>query len=33
MYVDDPRFSANYGGRDAARFVRDALRAYADTHL
>lgn len=30
MYVADPRFAANYGGEDGARFVRDALRAYAD---
>jgi hypothetical protein len=29
MYVADPRFAANYGGEDGARFVRDALRAYA----
>lgn len=28
MYVADPRFAANYGGEDGARFVRDALRAY-----
>lgn len=25
MYVADERFAANYGGRDGARFVRDAL--------
>jgi len=28
MYVADPRFAANYGGEQGARFVRDALRAY-----
>lgn len=33
MYVADPRFGANYGGTAGAEFVRDALRAYADTHL
>jgi DNA-binding transcriptional MerR regulator len=33
MYVDDPRFAANYGGVKGARFVRDALAAYADRHL
>jgi DNA-binding transcriptional MerR regulator len=33
MYVADPRFAANYGGEDGARFVRDALRAYAEREL
>ncbi|MDQ0075615.1 MerR family transcriptional regulator [Arthrobacter oryzae] len=33
MYVADPRFSANYGGESGARFVRDALRVYAETNL
>ncbi|GAA1999116.1 TipAS antibiotic-recognition domain-containing protein [Microbacterium ulmi] len=33
MYVDDPRFAQNYGGQDGARFVRDALRVYAETNL
>jgi DNA-binding transcriptional MerR regulator len=33
MYVADPRFAANYGGEKGAGFVRDALRAYADTNL
>jgi len=33
MYVADPRFAANYGGAAGARFVRDALRVYADAHL
>ncbi|NLU84797.1 TipAS antibiotic-recognition domain-containing protein [Rhodococcus sp. HNM0569] len=28
LYVDDERFAANYGGRDGARFVRDALLNY-----
>jgi hypothetical protein len=30
MYVDDPRFGANYGGLDGATFVRDAMAVYAD---
>lgn len=30
MYVADPRFAANYGGEQGARFVRDALRVYVD---
>ena len=30
MYVADPRFAANYGGEEGARFVRDALRVYAE---
>ncbi|MGV1005345.1 MAG: MerR family transcriptional regulator [Candidatus Nanopelagicales bacterium] len=33
MYVSDERFAANYGGVDGAGYVRDALVAYADTHL
>ncbi len=33
MYVADPRFGKNYGGVEGATFVRDALRAYADSHL
>jgi DNA-binding transcriptional MerR regulator len=28
LYVADPRFAANYGGPDGARFVRDALHAH-----
>lgn len=31
MYVADDRFAANYGGTEGARFVRDALRVYAET--
>lgn len=30
MYVDDPRFAANYGGLEGATYVRDAMAAYAD---
>ncbi|MCW4385505.1 MerR family transcriptional regulator [Salinibacterium sp. SYSU T00001] len=30
MYVDDPRFGANYGGGEGAAYVRDAMAAYAD---
>ncbi|WP_136520455.1 MerR family transcriptional regulator [Cellulomonas telluris] len=33
MYVADPRFAAGYGGEQGARFVRDALHAYAARHL
>lgn len=33
MYVADERFGANYGGTAGARFVRDALRVYAEAHL
>lgn len=29
MYVDDERFSANYGGLDGATYVRDALVVFA----
>ncbi|MCR8692983.1 MerR family transcriptional regulator [Rhodococcus pyridinivorans] len=28
MYVEDERFAANYGGREGAEFVRDALTHY-----
>ncbi|WP_007024248.1 MerR family transcriptional regulator [Saccharomonospora iraqiensis] len=31
LYVDDPRFAANYP--DSAEFVRDAMRVYADRNL
>ncbi|MFE7507062.1 MerR family transcriptional regulator [Promicromonospora sp. NPDC057488] len=30
MYVADDRFAANYGGTEGARFVRDALRIFAE---
>ncbi|MFF2372493.1 MerR family transcriptional regulator [Agromyces sp. NPDC058110] len=33
MYVADERFGANYGGVDGARFVRDAMTAYAERYL
>ncbi|WP_329463966.1 MerR family transcriptional regulator [Streptomyces sp. NBC_01431] len=35
MYVDDPRFGANYDqhGAGTAEFVRDALKVYAQRHL
>lgn len=35
MYVDDPRFMANYeaNGEGTAAFVRDAMEAYADKNL
>ncbi|GAA2870649.1 MerR family transcriptional regulator [Paenarthrobacter ilicis] len=33
MYVEDPRFAANYGGETGATFVRDALRIYAEGNL
>lgn len=33
MYVADERFAANYGGADAAAFVRDAMALYADRNL
>ncbi|NUT72662.1 MerR family transcriptional regulator [Pseudarthrobacter sp. C4D7] len=33
MYVQDPRFAANYGGEDGARFVRSALHHYAEKYL
>jgi MerR family transcriptional regulator, thiopeptide resistance regulator len=33
MYVADPRFAANYQGEKGAKFVRDALRIYAEENL
>ncbi|MEU8318065.1 TipAS antibiotic-recognition domain-containing protein [Nonomuraea sp. NPDC048881] len=33
MYVDDPRFAAMYDDAAGARFVRDALQAYARTRM
>lgn len=35
MYVDDPRFTANYDkhGAGTASFVRDAMRVYAERNL
>lgn len=33
MYVPDPRFARNYGGRAGAEFVRDAMSAYAEANL
>jgi DNA-binding transcriptional MerR regulator len=33
MYVADERFAANYGGGEGARFVRDAMRIYAERNL
>ena len=33
LYVADARFAANYGGAEGARFVRDALAAYASRNL
>lgn len=33
MYVDDPRFAANYGGQAGAEFVRDAMKFYAERNL
>jgi len=33
LYVDDPRFAANFGGAAQAEVVRDAMTAYADAHL
>ncbi|MEV6106502.1 MerR family transcriptional regulator [Streptomyces sp. NPDC051940] len=35
MYVDDPRFTANYDrhGEGTAEFVRDAMRVYAEREL
>ncbi|WP_125776829.1 MerR family transcriptional regulator [Antribacter gilvus] len=30
LYVADPRFGANYGGGEGARFVRDTLRVYVE---
>lgn len=33
IYVADPRFAKNYGGAEGARFVRDALKIYAEQNL
>ncbi|MFD1537268.1 MerR family transcriptional regulator [Nonomuraea guangzhouensis] len=33
MYVDDPRFAGMYDDAAGARFVRDALQAYARTRM
>ncbi|BDZ46441.1 MerR family transcriptional regulator [Naasia aerilata] len=35
MYVEDPRFTANYDmhGQGTAKLVRDAMRVYAERHL
>ncbi len=33
MYVEDPRFAANYGGEAGATFVRDALQFYSAENL
>lgn len=33
MYVNDPRFAANYGGERGAMLVRDALNFWAEKHL
>ncbi|MGK5552429.1 MerR family transcriptional regulator [Actinomadura kijaniata] len=33
LYVDDPRFSGMYDDDAGARFVRDALHAYAETRM
>ena len=33
MYAADERFSANYGGRAGAEFVRDAMTVYAERNL
>jgi len=33
MYVEDPRFAANYGGAEGARFVREALHSFAAQYL
>ncbi|WP_022880126.1 MerR family transcriptional regulator [Microbacterium sp. B19] len=33
LYVDDPRFAANFGGAVQAQVVRDAMAAYAAAHL
>ncbi|MCO5215383.1 MAG: MerR family transcriptional regulator [Thermomicrobiales bacterium] len=32
MYVNDPRFAANYGGEEGAMFVRDALAIWVERH-
>jgi DNA-binding transcriptional MerR regulator len=33
MYVHDERFAAHYGGSEGARFVRDAMRIFAEENL
>lgn len=33
MYVADERFARNFGGAEAAVFVRDAMKAYAEKNL
>lgn len=33
MYVEDERFGANYGGREGAGFVRDAMKVFAERNL
>lgn len=33
MYINDPRFAANYGGVEAATLVRDSLNVYVDNNL
>lgn len=33
MYVNDPRFAANYGGEQGATLVRDALNFYIEKHV
>lgn len=33
LYVADPRFAANYGGKAGAEFVRDAMTVYAGRNL
>lgn len=33
MYVDDPRFSATYGGAEGAAFVREALYEFTRTRM
>ncbi len=33
LYVADDRFAKNYGGREGAEFVRDAMAAYAEREL
>jgi len=31
LYMADDRFAANYGGTDGAKYVREAMRVYAET--
>jgi DNA-binding transcriptional MerR regulator len=33
LYVEDPRFAANYGGTEAAAFVRDALAVHVRENM